>query len=94
MPLAAMGPVRLEFNGGGGGNRTRVRGIRTSGHHMLLPVFVLANNGSTGQDSLFASLKNLRDFRSGGPGRISRISDALHCPTGRAGEDVAALCSQ
>ncbi len=25
MPLAAIGPVRLEFNGGGGGSRTPVR---------------------------------------------------------------------
>jgi len=52
----------LAKAGGGGGNRTRVRRSYTKGVYMLIPVFVLATQSSTGRDIRMSILLN---FASG-----------------------------
>lgn len=52
----------LAKAGGGGGNRTRVRRSYTEGVYMLIPVFVLAIQSSTGRDIWTSILLN---FASG-----------------------------
>ena len=54
-------------NGGGGGNRTRVRRSYTKGVYMLIPVFTLALRDSTGRDSRRPVLLELRVRYAGSP---------------------------
>ena len=60
MPLAAIGQVRLEFNGGGGGNRTRVRKPSRQGVYMFSQILILIVAGSSGQDPAATSFPGFR----------------------------------
>lgn len=82
----------LSFlNGGGAGNRTRVRRSSTKGVYMLIPVFVLAARSSTGRDIRLAILLYFRFGATGAP--LGYPTEMTICPSPweRVGRSLAEL---
>jgi hypothetical protein len=69
------------LNGGGGGNRTRVRKSSTEGVYMLIPVFILASRSSTGRDIRSAILLQFRLGATGPP--LGYPTEMTICPPPR-----------